>query len=84
MNSNSRFAIRNLVCVGRVSALLWSLLSAMWRGSQGLKDCSVIKAHRPFVPRGKQECLCHWRRAAWQRYPRDAGAAADRDVCVII
>ena len=77
MNSNSRFAIRNLVCVGRVSALLWSLLSAMWRGSQGLEDCSVIKAHR-------QECLCHWRRAAWQRYPLDAEAAADSGDCVII
>jgi len=56
-----------------------------------------MKAHRPFVPLGEQECLCHWIRpaTAWRLAahicmsmgsfsPRRMLLAGDSNVCVII
>ena len=55
-----------LPTAGRLQPVLLRALSAMSGGSQDRKDCCVTTAHRPFgsqgkpfVPQGKQECLCH-------------------------
>jgi hypothetical protein len=81
LNSNSRFAIRNLWHGLRDSG------GSDVTGSIG-RVVRLATAHRPFVgfgpPLGKQKCLCHGRRAAGRGYAPLAGAEADSDVCVII